>query len=593
MKQLNNMLLAAALLSVSLNAAGQKAKKDTTLNRVVVVEKEYNPDIMDASKVNVLPKVQEPFVGKRTIEYNMSLLPISSLEEMMNPVTRNLDQAKAKRGFAQLGYGNYGNLDARAAYLFDLSPRDQLNVSGSLEGMNASLKLPEIFESAYQNRNWKSRYYRTKLNADYQHRFDRVLLDAAVNFGTDNFNYHAFLEPENALMPSLTDKQHHAKWSLHAGIKSLDKNFPLQFQAETNFLSFKKSYPESVTEKIWRNKGDVYGMIGEQQRVGIKAEMNNFFYSKTGYRSYTSLELNPYYVFSNDSWKVRLGAHVDYSSLNNNVDGGKSSPAIQVSPDIETQYLFAKSYVAYLKLVGGRELNDFRRLESLNPYANFYQQNNSYNQLDAMLGFKANVGGGFWFDLFAGYNIINDDLCFSNLFSNMINLAKPYTETEDTKHFYIGSKLKYTYRGVADFSLKGTYYSWKNSDMNYMLMKPKFDLQFNADVKVLPKLTINAGYRYIARSEVNLNYIDVVASDYINPTLSGSGLSDSFISPVVRGSAVKLSPVSDLSLGATYNLSDDISIFARFSNIMNKDYQYYYSYPVQGINFLAGASIRF
>ena len=29
--------------------------KDTTMNRTVVVEQEYNPDIMDASKVNVLP----------------------------------------------------------------------------------------------------------------------------------------------------------------------------------------------------------------------------------------------------------------------------------------------------------------------------------------------------------------------------------------------------------------------------------------------------------------------------------------------------------------------------------------------------------
>ena len=31
--------------------------KDTTMNRTVVVEQEYNPDIMDASKVNVLPGI--------------------------------------------------------------------------------------------------------------------------------------------------------------------------------------------------------------------------------------------------------------------------------------------------------------------------------------------------------------------------------------------------------------------------------------------------------------------------------------------------------------------------------------------------------
>lgn len=35
------------------------AQQDSTLNRTVVVENEYNPNIMDASKINVLPRVEE------------------------------------------------------------------------------------------------------------------------------------------------------------------------------------------------------------------------------------------------------------------------------------------------------------------------------------------------------------------------------------------------------------------------------------------------------------------------------------------------------------------------------------------------------
>jgi hypothetical protein len=116
MKQINNVLFATAFLSLSLSAAAQTAKtakKDSTLNRVVIVEKEYNPDIMDASKVNVLPKVQEPSVSKKKIEYNTSVLPFSAFSDVMKPVTSNLDQEKAKRGYARLGYGNNGNVDAK------------------------------------------------------------------------------------------------------------------------------------------------------------------------------------------------------------------------------------------------------------------------------------------------------------------------------------------------------------------------------------------------------------------------------------------------------------------------------------------------
>ena len=53
--------------------------KDTTMNRTVVVEQEYNPDIMDASKVNVLPKVEEPTVSKKEVEYATTFFPAPSL----------------------------------------------------------------------------------------------------------------------------------------------------------------------------------------------------------------------------------------------------------------------------------------------------------------------------------------------------------------------------------------------------------------------------------------------------------------------------------------------------------------------------------
>ena len=49
------------------------AQQDSTLNRTVVVENEYNPNIMDASKINVLPKVEEPAVMKKGIEYATAL----------------------------------------------------------------------------------------------------------------------------------------------------------------------------------------------------------------------------------------------------------------------------------------------------------------------------------------------------------------------------------------------------------------------------------------------------------------------------------------------------------------------------------------
>ena len=58
--------------------AASAQQQDTTLVRTVVVENEYNPTVMDASKINVLPKVEEPTVPKTHIDYSATVRPVSA-----------------------------------------------------------------------------------------------------------------------------------------------------------------------------------------------------------------------------------------------------------------------------------------------------------------------------------------------------------------------------------------------------------------------------------------------------------------------------------------------------------------------------------
>ena len=75
----------AFLMPFNLQAQNTQPK-DTTMNRTVVVEQEYNPDILDASKVNVLPKVEEPTVSKKEVEYATTFFPATSIPaDLMRP----------------------------------------------------------------------------------------------------------------------------------------------------------------------------------------------------------------------------------------------------------------------------------------------------------------------------------------------------------------------------------------------------------------------------------------------------------------------------------------------------------------------------
>ena len=183
MNTIRNMILGAALLPM-LPAAAQQQAKDSTLNRTVVVENQYNPEVMDAFKVNVLPQIEEPAVAKQHIDYAESQRPLTTWAVApMGPITRSLTQPVAPRGYIRGAYGNRNNTDFKASYLWNISSRDQLGVMASLYGLCGDI--PMLTEED----DWKSRFFRTDFSLDYRHDFKRVALWLGGNFASQVFNY--------------------------------------------------------------------------------------------------------------------------------------------------------------------------------------------------------------------------------------------------------------------------------------------------------------------------------------------------------------------------------------------------------------------
>ena len=168
-------------------------------------------------------------------------------------------QDKAKRGYARLGYGNYGNLDARANYLFILPNSDKLNLNFHMNGMDGKLDLPDSKDK------WDARYYRTHAGMDYVHAFRKMDLNVAGNFGLSNFNF----------MPGSTNnKQKFLSGDVHFGIKSTSEELPLQFHAETNLMFYERQHDiqyQDAQEVMVRTKAGAMGTISEEQFRNAKS----------------------------------------------------------------------------------------------------------------------------------------------------------------------------------------------------------------------------------------------------------------------------------------------------------------------------------
>ena len=547
----------ATLMPFALQAQTQQTK-DTTMTRTVVVEQEYNPNIMDASKVNVLPKVEEPAVVKKKAEYAVTPLPATTIPMgMMSPYLISKMQPNTTPGYIRAGYGNYGNLDVFANYLFRLSDKDKLNVRFQMDGMDGELDMPE------EKLTWDAYYYRTRANIDYTHQFSRIDFNLAANFGLSNFN----------LAPYEPGKQKCTEGDFHIGLKSTDESYPVQFKAETNLMMYNRQnnntllFSDALGETQIHTKGVVSGTISDEQTINIGADIRNIFYTKDFktedlpvYEDRTTLALNPYYELNNDSWRLHIGANVDFS-----FGAGKT---LRVSPDVTAQYVFSDSYVLYAQATGGKMVNDLRRLERISPYLlPLGTIHDTYEQLNATIGFKASPCTGLWLNLYGGYQDLKDDAFqMQQADEETVDGETAYYQFQDlgftnSHNVYAGLKISYDYKDIFAFTIDGTYRNWDAKEEYALLLKPAYELKFDATLRPVKGLGIHLGYNYAGREEIK--------------------------------DLGKLSAINNLYAGAEYNVFKGVSVYARLNNLLNQEYQYYLGYPTEGFNFLGGLSFRF
>ena len=541
MKKIRTFIL-ITLTAFPAGMAAQTQPQDSTLNRTVVVEQEYAPNIRDAAKINAVPAVEAPVVQPKAVEYDNRLQPAGDIPaENMQAYAGRQKLSKATPGYLRLGYGNYGNLDIRANYLFCLSPKDRLNLTFGMDGMNGTLHIPGSTSE------WDSYYYRTHAAIDYRHAFRQVDMDLAGHFDLSNFNF----------LPGAADrKQKFTAGDFHLGVASTTDELPLQFQAETNLMFYQRQHEPgfaNAQEVLVHTTADVTGQISATQTIGVAAGMDNLFYKNNAYTDYTSLGLNPYYSFHNETWEVRLGVHADLTFGFGSI--------LDVSPDVYAAYHFARSAV-YLQARGGELQNDFRRLERFTPYGQTTAQlDATYEQLNAAIGLKTGTLGGFHLHLYGGYQNLKDDLyaALPTGGSNILALG-----TWNTDNLYAGAEISYDYKDLIAFTARGTYRKWSaakdGADLYVLVFKPMVEAEARMDIHPISPLHVHVGYQATARDEYN---------------------------------GRKAAPVSNLYLGGSYELLKHLSVHLRINNLLNKDYQYYPGYPAEGFNFLAGASVRF
>lgn len=550
---MNRYILFSFMFLVAVGSMAQEVKNE----RTIVVEKEYNPDINDADKINVLPGIEKKSAPKTDVEYSVApnVYDGGFAFSPMGLVYNKQRPEKAKHLYMYAGYGNNGHADAGLYYNSPLFRNNEFKFNVAFDGVNDKRK-PFDLKEGVESKDWNARYYGTESNLNYTHHFDIMDLYVDGQFGLDNFNYHPALDGK-----SIDDRQRHTKAGARIGIKS-DNDESFLYNIFVDYTFFDKAYNNEYSGvKNNENAIRLNALLGyefnENSKIGFDFIARNYNYSMSGINDFTTINIHPSYRLRKNNISLLVGLNLDIAV--------NSDAKVCFSPDVAFDYTFARNYNVYASVSGGRTEMDYRFLERVNPYwnPNFMESSvidfgKNYKALEIGLGLKGSPVEGLMFDINAGYDINMGDIMLMPAADDMLFSQYSSMIQHKTSVVYGALDMSYSFKNRFKISVDGKFMKWGMADDLYLGMKPKAELGAGLDAMIIKDMYLNVSYRHITRNDKH-----------------------------VAGN------INDLSAKLSYRFLKGLGAYIKAYNIISADNRYYYAYPSSGASVLIGLDYCF
>jgi hypothetical protein len=585
-------LCLTGLLGAALNLAAQEEQTGRPLSRELTLEREYSPSVQDANKVNTLPEVKEPAVNKMPIDYAILSVPAEPGRETTRlPAGRFLAgmSYNKRRGYLNLGLGTYRNIDADAGYHILSTGKDRLNLFLSHRSTDGQV--------TYQDGFLKGEKVKARINDNlgglgYRHNFPLATLSLRAKYEHSAFNYYGMPAPsmystwpDVAVIDAETNQQSQAIGA-SAQLESGNAE-PVGYLLSLDYTRFSYKYAwdngmPGITEQAAGAGMDLHKMFRADRRIGVAAKLNSFFYTlpeaaSATFANYMEATLTPYYRVEGDFWNLKLGLNLMFVTARND-----DKMQVFLSPNAALDIKAGSATAVYLKAGGDVRSNSAYQLSRENRYIDPYLSvAPSRTWIDAAAGLRSAVLPGLWFHLFGRYKQTADDYFFipyqtSEGFGNFSRVL-PW----NSRLLQAGAELAYAYGNIVELSLKAVHNSWNEEEeeandrpvttADYPLApkrkaygRPANELAAGLRLRPAGKLTLALNYRLSAgRTTLLYNYNEAMKD------------------------------VSELNFTGAYTFNDTFGAYLKLNNLLFKQYELVYGYPLQGFNVMAGLNLNF
>ncbi len=551
-----------------------QALQDTTLTRQLELQREFNPTLQDANKINSLPVVHQPQVTKANTDYatwtTRATPPIEIALPKPGRIMTDIPYS-LQRGYLKLNAGNYGNIDGSLGFKFLDSQTDKVNFMFLHNSSNGNLD----YNQGENLDKIKMKYMDNFAKLNFKHIFEASEFDIYGSFLHSQFNY--FGNNFGAVRLHDDNNQALSVFNLKASLHNTQPQ-PINYRGSFSYNYFTTKYGRTLTDEsmggshVDANIDLNKSFIGGDNLVGIKGEFTGVFYDEITtlnegekISNFIMVDANPYIHFEGFNWKMRLGANLDFVFDDEN--------KFYVSPNIALSALIAENTTLYINALGGVGKNTYLDMYRESRYLlpnTIVKHSNTPFAIDA--GAKIGAIDGFRIDIFGGYKKIKDEHFL------VLQSQPQYQEFlkpvfGDLTHSHIGARVHSNIWSPLDVALevKKNFYSLskiKGLDTEPAILeawnKPGLEVDIDATFSVTNQLKVMLGY-YFGNERWSID----------------------------KGETVKMDDINNLSAGALYNINEMFTLNLKANNLLNQTYDMWYGHPAQGISVMGGFTFKF
>jgi hypothetical protein len=571
-KHIKNILLTVFTFSATL-VFSQKKTNDTINTGVIDVVKPYTPTISDAFKVKEIPTLDdETTQSKKEIKYNIFSFPVASTFTPAKGKAAVVEKSKPVKlydNYATLGVGTYTTILGEV-YLNHAISRTE-SVGGYVSHHSS--------EGGIEGLSFNDNFTNSKANVNYASRLRDLAWNVEAGFQYQTYNWYGV--PQSQIASAQTN-----------GIEVNHSFFDAHFGGD---ITFEDTYINSGSF-FFRRFGDNQGS-GENNfvlKTKVDVPINDVeistnvvidYLSGSFDRSYSSnnelkygnfqLGISPTYQLKQDDLTLNLGVSLFY--LRDNI---ASESKIYLYPNITGTYRLVNDVlIAYGGIQGDLIQNTYYGFANENPFVSPTLDIRPTDQLyNAYVGLKGKLSSNMSYNISGRYLADRSKALFRN---NEITLT--------SENYTYGNSFGVVYDDVKTLGVAGEINVDVNRNFKLGLKAETFSYTTDDEAEAwnLPDFRGSLFLDY----QINEQWFAGANLFYVGERKDQFFLNDGFTATTPF--TVTLDSYFDANAHVGYHVNDQLSVFAKANNIANEGYQKWQNFPVQSLQFLAGATYKF